>query len=769
MSLTLGKRKRIVYEISSDSDVNDLEESESSEEEEIKKMLESPSKKKPKVSKEKTKTKTKRPAEKKVKHDNYLHAKTLEQLHASLWTQQVDSLEKMIVMEGLANTVALKSEEVNQRNGFPMSILADDMTSGKSLCVLALATLFPTVRGIRTDYVTELIQQSSSTFIPFALSRIIVSYLSEGNTFARKTQCALMLNTHEEHKVKFFGQQARVGRNGVARDSALWMRNQLYNQCLERANQPCQVLPMGNLFVVPHGLVGQWESEAMEHLPEKFTSIKLIRKRADLWPTTTSYIDPESKMQVMRQLTKQELFASLSSTHLVICSSTRYNELAKLCFDNDIVWQRVFWDEAHSISIPAAQPIDAVRYWCITATPTVLAAYTKRTLHFLHLMFSEQTDQEIERISIRHSGMKELDVKTTENLEPFHKIIIPCEIDPLVLIYAGCWQTRSDLTALIEGATSKILKYQHKTRFPSPTDMGRHMSWFECLLSYRRTSGFEADLALKCCNTMQICIACGKEEPDRDKLVLINCCNATYHQDSKCLPLRCPVVTCRTYKLELPVASKYRFTSIPERTKLYISAGQDNLNTSRRNLAQCRLAEAEQDKKNTNSESKLNQLAQKQRRARLELVKFDSVADNFKLVDWKGFQNGDTNRYTKLQTLVKLLEQSPKLKTVIFTNELTLAQFSSLLTEAKIDLKCVEIKGQGTAIDSRLRKFQMGEIQAIWLNVHHSGAGHQLPFADQLILLDSEGSLVEDQVITRVHRFGRAKNSPLPVYCLKFK
>lgn len=751
MATNLGKRKRIVYDISSDSDV-------SSEEDEIEKFLKKPVKKE-------RKSNTK--ARKKVKHDNYLHAKTLEELRANLWSQQVDSLEKMIIMEGLANTNALKSEEVNQRNGFPMSILADDMTSGKSLCVLALATLFPTVRGIRTDYISELIQNSSLTFIPLSLSRIIVAYLSEGNSFVRKTQCALALNAHEENKIRY-GQGPRVGRNGVPKDTSLFIRSQLYNTCVERSTKPCQVLTMGNLFVVPHGLVGQWESEAMGHLPEKFTNIKLIRKRADLWPATTTIVDTELGTTVTKPLTKQEIFESMTSTHLVICSSTRYNEVAKLCFDNDIVWQRIFWDEAHSISIPSAHPIDAIRYWCITATPTVLAAYTKRTLHFLHLMFSEQTDQEIERISIRHSGMNELDEKTTENLEPFHKITIPCEIDPLVLIYAGCWQFRPDLPALIEGATSKIIRYQHKTRYPSPTDMGRHMSWFECLVSNRKNTTSEVDAALKCCNTLQICLACCKEEPEKNKLVLLTCCYATYHQDGKCLPLRCPNICCRRHRYDSPFSQQFRFISTPAWTKMHMNVGRDNLNTTRRNLAQSRLEEAEQDKQNTNSVSKLNQLAQKQRRARLELVKFDSVADNFVSVDWKGFDNGDMGRYTKLQSLVKLLAQSSKKKTVIFTNELTLAQFSPLLSEAKVDIKCVEIKGQGTAIDSRLRKFQDGEIQAIWLNVHHSGAGHQLPFADQLILLDPEGSLVEDQVITRVHRFGRAKNSPLPVYCLKF-
>lgn len=101
-----------------------------------------------------------------------------------------------------------------------------------------------------------------------------------------------------------------------------------------------------NLIVLPHNLIQQWRDDIVNHTKLKYFYIGNIRD--------------------IRKLSQPNALKSLSEYDLVLCNASKYNQLIDLT--KEYRWERVFFDEAHSINIPKSKFVSAKFYWFITAT-----------------------------------------------------------------------------------------------------------------------------------------------------------------------------------------------------------------------------------------------------------------------------------------------------------------------------------------------------------------------------------------------------------------
>lgn len=116
-----------------------------------------------------------------------------------------------------------------------------------------------------------------------------------------------------------------------------------------------------NLIVVPHNLLKQWLSDIKENTNLTCFSISNIRHLKAIKD------DPRK----------------LGEYDIILCNASKYNDLMEMT--KKFIWERVFFDEAHSINIPTTRYVAAKFYWFITAT--YKSIISRRNTGFLRTLF----------------------------------------------------------------------------------------------------------------------------------------------------------------------------------------------------------------------------------------------------------------------------------------------------------------------------------------------------------------------------------------------
>lgn len=117
-----------------------------------------------------------------------------------------------------------------------------------------------------------------------------------------------------------------------------------------------------NLIVLPHNLIRQWKNHIEKHTSLTYFFISSVRE--------------------LRKI-KNNGVKSLANFDIVICNASKYNDFVEL--SKEYRWERVFFDEAHSINIPKSKFIFAKFYWFITAT--YKSIISRRNTGFLRTLF----------------------------------------------------------------------------------------------------------------------------------------------------------------------------------------------------------------------------------------------------------------------------------------------------------------------------------------------------------------------------------------------
>lgn len=118
-----------------------------------------------------------------------------------------------------------------------------------------------------------------------------------------------------------------------------------------------------NLIVVPHNLLRQWKNDITKHTDLKYFCISSIRE--------------------LRKI-KEKNIKFLENYNIILCNASKYNDLVELT--KEYRWERVFYDEAHSINIPKSKFIYSKFYWFITAT--YKSIISRSNTGFLRSLFS---------------------------------------------------------------------------------------------------------------------------------------------------------------------------------------------------------------------------------------------------------------------------------------------------------------------------------------------------------------------------------------------
>jgi hypothetical protein len=120
------------------------------------------------------------------------------------------------------------------------------------------------------------------------------------------------------------------------------------NKLILGFTEKCKVIPT-NLLVIPHNLMGQWQS--------------YIHKYSSWLEARTMFIFREKHID--------KLLENIDMVHtnkLIVVTSTCYNKLAHILSSMNYKLQRVIFDEIDNINLPNCMCIDSTFYWFVTAS-----------------------------------------------------------------------------------------------------------------------------------------------------------------------------------------------------------------------------------------------------------------------------------------------------------------------------------------------------------------------------------------------------------------
>jgi len=120
----------------------------------------------------------------------------------------------------------------------------------------------------------------------------------------------------------------------------------------------------------------------------------------------------------------------------------------------------------------------------------------------------------------------------------------------------------------------------------------------------------------------------------------------------------------------------------------------------------------------------------------------------------------EDKKLNKKQAFVKFCKENPNAKILMFSGyDATFNGLSANLTEA--GLKWANLNGSNARINKLLREFNTNKYQTLFLNARNMGAGLNIEIATHVVLFHKMSSELEQQIIGRANRLGRT--APLTV------
>lgn len=130
------------------------------------------------------------------------------------------------------------------------------------------------------------------------------------------------------------------------------------------------------------------------------------------------------------------------------------------------------------------------------------------------------------------------------------------------------------------------------------------------------------------------------------------------------------------------------------------------------------------------------------------------------------------NKLGKDDTILKIIEQNPKGKYLIFSSSNNSFDYLNSNKIKKIfknmNLNARMLKGNSSTMNKIIHDFKTGDIDILMLNSQYNGAGIHLPMTSDVILYNKLNKSLEKQVIGRALRLGRKDNFPLRVHYLTY-
>ena len=338
-----------------------------------------------------------------------------------------------------------------------VGIFADDIGSGKTFTTIALIAEHPSVLP---SYFQPLF---ASTNLATCVIQLINDYLQiDWPLFAGKQRS--MVLPHEEYAHPFCSLQPRY-------EPYLTLATPIpdYDDALPKE---WTTMLQSNLIVVPFPLFEQWKKTIAERYEivstQKRKSLSRKIKSAEpagneqeedeekrtLQPLpppkkkkrrtnngarqeTETKEKPKPKLSCMFITSVLDLYdvQTLNQHKLVLCNSRKFKDVAKYCRKHKLTWQRVIYDEAHQIDLPACEAVDSIFSWAITTTYTALNTIKNRGA--LANKFRLLNLSQLEKLTIK-TDVKEIDERSSNYL-PFIKYLVQCKAKVTTQIINQCF------------------------------------------------------------------------------------------------------------------------------------------------------------------------------------------------------------------------------------------------------------------------------------------------------------------------------------------
>ena len=463
-------------------------------------------------------------------------------------------------------------------------------------------------------------------------------------------------------------------------------------------------------IVVSTSIIGQWEKEMTR---AENIRCHTITKRAHM------NIDP-------------------NDYHTILCSDAMYNIFVEKF--EDYAWKRFIFDEAASTHIPSMKSIYAGFYWFVTATFPNLSKIRGRKQHFLKTIFStispltfdqmlvKNDDDYVKRsyaipipITISHQcikpGVLEVvgdmignDVVSMISAGNINGAInhIGGDDGPKNIIEIVILNCREDL----ECAQRKV-KENFTTRNKDSAHKERYKKWVDTVESLTKKlktikERFENYLR------DEDCFIC---KDNIKNPVLLPCC-----QQIGC-------IECVTQWLK-------NNSSCPHcRTNMIIG---DLISVTDKKLVEIEMEESDGEESDG------------EERKEGEIKREGSIKRGHPRVNKKE-KNIILNKQDKI---VEIIKDKPNGKFIVFSLHDNTFDIIKKSFEDE-HMKYVEIKGARETREKRLKMYQTGEINTIFLNAKFNGAGINLEMTTDIIIYHDMDPLMKIQLIGRANRVGR--------------
>ncbi len=143
--------------------------------------------------------------------------------------------------------------------------------------------------------------------------------------------------------------------------------------------QPNPRNEIGCLIVVPHTLYRQWQVYIKDQTTLKFFGI-----------------------QTKKSLEGDNILTKVRDADVVLVSNTLYGNLQTIVKENNLLWKRIFYDEADTLHIPSTRPFPQARFtWLISASWTNLL-FPNQSIYITQNLLNEMLN------SPRHNIQPEL-------------------------------------------------------------------------------------------------------------------------------------------------------------------------------------------------------------------------------------------------------------------------------------------------------------------------------------------------------------------------
>jgi hypothetical protein len=457
-----------------------------------------------------------------------------------------------------------------------------------------------------------------------------------------------------------------------------------------------------NLILVPHNLTHQWKQAFGYSNLKTFTIIK----KSDI--DFLEFEDNIFKNDYIADDADYNETNCVEYYDVIIVSATMFTEFYNRF--NEIKWARIIIDEVVSIKLPSELEFKCNFIWFLTATPSGIKCVRRHYIRSLVYSMSEDT---VKNIIIKNNDDY---VDNSMNLPNLKQIIIKC-LTPkefrLIKEYVD-----EDIINMLNGG-----------------DIQGAIIKLNCNIS---TSD----------NILEVITKKIKKEL-HNKRTELKYENERIHDDQKIHEEKIKKIENKIKELESKCAG------IEERIKSFKQENcpicYDEFNSPMlirccNNLVciQC-LTMCNSICPLCRSNFKIN-----------ECTLIDDINDNKK-------KDINKDLCSKIDNLITILNKNPNGKFLLFSDyEKTFENINQKLTDNNI--KHSRLVGSNIVINSTIKKFELGEIKVLMLNVTNYGSGLNLQMATDIIIYHELDLEKETQVIGRAQRLGRKE--PLNVYYL---